>query len=428
MRKRKLRKKRVLILLVGILALSGMIFSITYKDSTEAVPLKMDPTYPNVELSSISENGMQIDFPVFHIDEIDQLITAYIQERMSSFEEATVMTYDIVHYSEQTVAIQFTDQQTTETLNIDLTDGTLLSLEDLVVEQKMDDFVKKLSNIAYAESKKSNQSFSSEQETFQDFILYNQSIVFNLKDMQLAVSKQLFDDLLKDRYKAGKANEDIVGDNEPGQVITEQPTKGIEDLVDKKVIALTFDDGPKQGTTDIILDALKKHDAHATFFVLGSMAEKSPELLRRMVEEGQEIGSHTYDHPQLTKVSEQEIFAQLNRTQEVIQQSTGKGPTAFRPPYGSIDDRVRACLGDNMEVVLWDIDTEDWKYRDTNHIAQAVMNNAADGRIILMHDIYKTSAEAAVTIIEQLSAQGYEIVTASDLREIQKRRMLASEE
>ncbi|MGN1387713.1 MAG: polysaccharide deacetylase family protein [Bacillus sp. (in: firmicutes)] len=416
--KRKLRRKRVLWLLAGILALSGTIFTIARKGGTVAEPLKVDPTYESVEISTISKDGVEIEYPVFHIEEADQIISAYIQEQLLSYND---VTYEIVHYSEQTATVQFTVQEKTETLNIDLIDGKLLSLEDLVEESSLDEFVKRIANIAYAQLKTSNQ------EKFQDFILYNQSVVFNTSKGELAVSKQLFDDLLKDKYQPGKENEDLAGDREPESVVTELPAKGIEDLLDQKVIALTFDDGPKKGTTDVILDALKKYDAHATFFVLGSMAEKSPELLQRMVEEGQEIGSHTYNHPQLTKLPDEEIFAQLNETKEVIQQSTGKEPTVFRPPYGSIDDRVRACLGDDMIVVNWNIDTEDWKYRDTNRIVREVMNNAADGKIILMHDIYKTSAEAATIIIDKLSAQGYEIVTASDLLEIQKRRMQVSE-
>ncbi|MBD3109923.1 polysaccharide deacetylase family protein [Bacillus sp. AGMB 02131] len=414
---KKLQRKRVLWLLAGILALSGMAFVVARKGSTVAEPLNMDPTYEGIEISSILKEGKEIEYPIFHIEEVDDIISAYIQERLTTSKQ---LSYEIVHYSAQTATVQFTGSEMLETLNIDLIDGKLLSSTDLVDEAKTDEFMKRLSNVGYAQLATSNQ------EKFEDFILYNQSIVFNTSKGELAVSKQLFEDLLKDEYKAGNANKDLVQDREPKSVIAELPKKSIEDLLDKKVVALTFDDGPKKGTTDVILDALKKHNAHATFFVLGSMAEKSPELLRRMAEEGQEIGSHSYNHPQLTKLSDEEILAQLNQTKEVIQQNTGQEPTAFRPPYGSIDDRVRSFLGD-IDVVGWNIDTEDWKYRDTNRIVREVMNKAADGKIILMHDIYKTSADAAVSVIEQLTAQGYEIVTASDMIEIKRRRMQVSE-
>lgn len=415
--RRKLQRKRVLWLLAGILALSGMAFVVARKGSTVAEPLNMDPTYEGVEFSSISKDDNKIEYPVFHIKEVDEIISAFIQERLTTYKH---LAYEIVHYSERTATIRFTDSEMTETLNIDLIAGKLLSPIDLADEAKTDEFMKRLSNVGYA------QLNTSTQEKFDDFILYNQSIVFNTSKGELAVSKKLFEDLLKDEYQAGNINKDLVQNREPKSVIAELPKKSIEDLLDKKVIALTFDDGPKKGVTDVILDALKKHNAHATFFVLGNMAEKSPELLRRMAEEGQEIGSHSYNHPQLTKLSDEEILAQLNQTKEVIQQNTGNGPTAFRPPYGSIDDRVRSFLEDDIHVVMWNIDTEDWRYRDSKRIVREVVNKAADGKIILMHDIYKTSADAAVSVIEQLTAQGYEIVTASDLIEIQKRRMQVS--
>lgn len=194
---------------------------------------------------------------------------------------------------------------------------------------------------------------------------------------------------------------------------------------DQKVIALTFDDGPKKGTTDIVLNALEKYHAHATFFVLGSMAEKHPELVRRIADAGQEIGSHSWSHPQLTKLSDAAIQYQIDHTNTVIEQITGKKPALIRPPYGSVDAHVRKYLG-NMQVVLWNIDPEDWKYRDSDYVVQAVMRHAADGRTILMHDIYQTSANAAVEVMRQLTAEGYKIVSVSELQEIQEQRAAAS--
>ncbi|MGM9945417.1 MAG: polysaccharide deacetylase family protein, partial [Lysinibacillus sp.] len=184
---------------------------------------------------------------------------------------------------------------------------------------------------------------------------------------------------------------------------------------------LTFDDGPKKGTTDIILEALEKYDAHATFFVLGNMAEKNPQLLREMAEYGHDIGSHTWNHRLMTKLSEEEMIKQINQTKLLINEITGKEPTLFRPPYGAYDQRVMNHLG-NTEVILWDIDPEDWKYQNKDYIVQAVMNRAGDGKIVLMHDIYQTSAEAAVEIMEQLTAQDYKIVSVSELLEIKKQR------
>ena len=441
MKKRKLRQKRVLSLLVGILLLSLITHSILQSASTETIPLHRDPNYRDIEISTLSEKGIKIEFPVFHINEIDQIVESYIQQRLSSFhideESQIIMSYNIPHYSKQTVSILFTETQKgtsiTNTLNIDLKERRVLSLEDLVDEKKLGEFVNILSNIAFDKWQSSNQLLFAEKETFEDFTLYNDSILFTIKedgqqDVQLAISKQVFHHLLKEPFQSGEDNKDLVKDREPGDVIMKLPEKGIEDLLNQKVIALTFDDGPKQGTTDAILDILKKYNAHATFFVLGSMIEKNPDLLRRMNEEGQEIGNHTYSHKQMTKLTDEEISTEVKQTQNLIQDITGKTPKLIRPPYGAINERVRKVLANQMEVMLWNLDTEDWKCRNTNQIVQEVMNSAGDGKVILMHDLYQTSVDAVAIIVEKLSLQGYKIVSASELVEIQKRRMLMNGE
>lgn len=192
-------------------------------------------------------------------------------------------------------------------------------------------------------------------------------------------------------------------------------------LKNQKVIALTFDDGPKKGTTSLILDALEQNEAHATFFVLGCMAEKYPEQLKRIADAGQEIGNHSWSHPMLTRLPNNKIQSQINQTSVLIRQITGRQPALFRPPYGAMDANVRQYTN-NMQIALWDVDPEDWKYRNTEHIVQAVMNQAADGKVILMHDIYSTSSAAAVEIIHQLTAQGYKIVSFSELQAIKRQR------
>lgn len=441
MRKKKLRKKRVLALLLGIFAVSWAIHSTIQKASTETISFHMDPNYPNIEVSSLSAMGTHVEFPVFHIEKVDQAIQTYIKEYILDSDRKdenseSVVKYHIAHYSEQTVSILFHENQgekvKTNTLTINLMDGTILSINDLVLEDKLDEFVNILSNATFSKWKNTNQPFWADREMFKDFILYNDSLLFYIKqegqqDVPLAISKQLFSHVLKEQFQASEANQDLIKNREPREIITEQSKQGIEEFLNQKVIALTFDDGPKQGTTDKILDLLTKYNAHATFFVLGSMAEKNPDLLKRMSKEGQEIGNHTYNHKQMTKLTDEEIYTELKQTENLIQKITGKTSELMRPPYGSIDVRVRNVLNDDMEVMLWNIDTEDWKCRNTDEIVQEVMNNAADGKVILMHDIYQTSVEAVSIILEKLSSQGYKFVSASELLEIQKRRMMVNE-
>jgi len=441
-----MNKKRFFTLFSLILILIG---TVTYTTSSKAntTPIVMDAKYPQVEVITKTnpDTDCSIKYPLFHVEKIDQIISSYINKWK---DKPVDMTYNIVHYSQQTVSIQFTEQKSTQTnnatthaLNIDLIDGKIIELADLFSTDNSDDYLTVLSEIAYNElknnedipltNKEEKEATALTLDHFREFTLFNNAIVFHLNlsddinNMQLAVSKDILNDMLVDQYKSSDTNQDLMEELTPENLITELPKKELEIPLDQKVIALSFDDGPKKGTTDIILEALKNYDVHATFFVLGSMAEKNPYLLSEMVEQGSEIGSHSWDHPQLTKICDEEIQNQINRTKSLIQEVIGFEPSLFRPPYGSYDQRVTSYLGD-AKVALWDIDTEDWKYRNKDYIVQAVMSHAADGRTILMHDIYQTSAEAAVEIIQQLTSQGYKIVSISELLEIQNQRELAA--
>ena len=171
----------------------------------------------------------------------------------------------------------------------------------------------------------------------------------------------------------------------------------------KPMVALTFDDGPGGESTIRILDALKKYNAHATFFVVGSNIDKYADIIKREAAEGSEVGNHTNSHAQLTKLDTNGILSEVNGVKEKVMQLTGQKVVPLRPPYGAVDDNVMATITD--PVILWSIDTLDWK----------IQSSVYDGAIILMHDIYSTTADAAVNIIDWLHSQGYQMVTVSEL-------------
>lgn len=198
----------------------------------------------------------------------------------------------------------------------------------------------------------------------------------------------------------------------PYDDILNEPTKNIDP--DKPMVALTFDDGPSTRYTASILDALKEYGASATFFVLGSNAERSPALLQRMVLEGNEIGNHTYSHKQLTTLSKENIEEEIVATQESIYGITHKYPELIRPPYGSKNDTVLQCT-QGKRIVTWTLDTKDWKTRDSKAIVNYVEKTVKDRDIILMHDLYATSAQAAILLIPKLQEMGYQLVTVSEL-------------
>ncbi|WP_051280523.1 polysaccharide deacetylase family protein [Anaerovorax odorimutans] len=184
---------------------------------------------------------------------------------------------------------------------------------------------------------------------------------------------------------------------------------------DKPMIALTFDDGPSQYYTSKILDVLEENNAKATFFVLGTEAEDNPNLLERMIESGYEIGNHTLNHQDLTSLTDEEICYQMNTTQQIIQNATGTTSQIMRAPYGYMDEDTSQQI--DMPVILWSLDTLDWENRDAETVCNSILENVKDGDIVLMHDIYESTADAAEYIIPELIKRGYQLVTVSELSE-----------
>lgn len=180
----------------------------------------------------------------------------------------------------------------------------------------------------------------------------------------------------------------------------------------KKMIALTFDDGPNYNTSKVI-DVLNKYDIKATFFVLGSRAINNKDILKKMADSGMEIGNHTYNHLLLTKYDENKIRSEIEDTSEVIYSATKKRPKLLRPSYGSINNKIKKVA--NMPIIIWDIDTLDWKYHNSKRITSRIVNKVRDGDIILMHDIYSASLNALSNIIPILQDNGYEFVTIDEL-------------
>ena len=155
---------------------------------------------------------------------------------------------------------------------------------------------------------------------------------------------------------------------------------------DKK-IALTFDDGPSEKYTAEILDILRQYKVKATFFVIGTNALAHPDLLKRIIDEGHEVGNHTYSHPHLQKMSEAQLSLELLRADEVFQQLCKLSPTLFRPPEGVVSDAVKAAAqSKGYRLVLWSIDTRDWALNSVSNILRTVKKEASDGDIILFHD------------------------------------------
>lgn len=189
-----------------------------------------------------------------------------------------------------------------------------------------------------------------------------------------------------------------------------------ESIIDpnKKLVALTFDDGPSKYTEEI-LNILKKNDCNATFFVLGNKVSIYSDLLIESINNGNEIGNHSYNHKWMIKLNEKELENQINKTQNIIKEYTGYTPKLIRPTYGSLNDRIKKIS--SLDIVLWNVDTLDWKYKNPNKIVENATKRLKDGNIILMHDTHKQTLEALPKILEIIKKNGYTCVTISELKE-----------
>ncbi len=183
--------------------------------------------------------------------------------------------------------------------------------------------------------------------------------------------------------------------------------------MDRPRAALTFDDGPHATYTPLLLDGLHKRGIHATFFLMGKNIEGKEEIVKQMQKDGHLIGNHTYDHVQLDKLPGDQACQQILKTNNEIYEITGEYPLYLRPPYGAWPKNLELCV--TMLPVFWDVDTLDWKSKNVQSVEEIVKREVKDGSIILMHDSFPTSVEAALEIADMLTEAGYDLVTADQL-------------
>lgn len=214
---------------------------------------------------------------------------------------------------------------------------------------------------------------------------------------------------LLNRRTEAEENQPVMQINEANEEASEVST---QDLAKKKV-ALTFDDGPNAIYTEGLLDGLRERGVHATFFLLGKAVEISPQLVEQMHQDGHLIGNHSYEHVNLSSLSDEAAMAQVNMTNEAIYKITGEYPEYIRPPYG--------CWKSNLDYdttmieVLWNVDPLDWKTDDAKAVVDRVLSEVQENDIILLHDASDSSVNAAFEIVDRLTAEGYIFVTVDEL-------------
>ena len=314
------------------------------------------------------------------------------------------------------------------TLLVDLEENQLMPVKEYFKE-----------NYLELLSEKANEYFSNDgefsalvdTETYQKGITgteENYEHLLILKDKVEIIFKadQLFDDV--DQKLVVDVNNDLLGEvlkyDQSGQeIIVEEPVE--PEPHGRKLLAFTFDDGPSNRYTNRIVDAFDKVGGKATFYLLGLQVEAYPENVKYIHDHGHEIGNHSYSHPKLTKLSQAEIQYEIEHTNDLIRAITGEGAKTVRPTYGAADDAVKQAIP--YPMMNWNIDSLDWKSRDTQAIINEVLANIEDNGIIIMHDIYETTALAVEYLLPILDEQGYELVTISEMAQINGFTMEAHE-
>ncbi len=183
----------------------------------------------------------------------------------------------------------------------------------------------------------------------------------------------------------------------------------------KKKIAITFDDGPHPVYTLKLLDGLAQRNVKATFFIIGESAERYPEVIKRIYDEGHLIGNHTYSHVQLTCISSTRAIEEIRKTNDIVASITGETVRYIRPPFGLYNKTLAASS--NLIPILWTVDPRDWSVLNTNSVVSHVVKKVKENDVILLHDIFDTSVDAALQIIDILLEQGYTFVTVDELKE-----------
>src|SRR5215471_20154338 len=202
-----------------------------------------------------------------------------------------------------------------------------------------------------------------------------------------------------------------------GKIPTEQNITFSSVHTDGPYIAMTFDDGPSATLTPKLLDLLATRHIKVTFFVIGENVAEHPEIVARAAREGHEIGNHSWSHPNFAKMSQENVRSQLQRTDDAIASATGKRPTLFRPPYGSITEREKRWIHAEFgyDIILWDVDPLDWKRPGPAVVRNRILKETRPGSIVLSHDIHPGTIQAMPSTLDELEAKGFKFVTVSEL-------------
>lgn len=463
MKRRK--KKRWPIWLVGFIVLAGgilginlMVQNVVAGNNSAIENVEVSPSaYPGLNIETKTRNTkhytLSISSVIANSKKINTPIQTWVNDQEKKFlaeVEAEAKTLHGDHRAELNITVNtnkindhlyslvFTSYQITggangqsniKSFNIDTADNKILNLSDIMTNDKAAiDHIMSIVKVELKKQKNVNPYVFEEEleKSIKNPSEWKWSIgngVFTLYFNQYEIAagaagtiqvniplKSLHPYLRKDIIK--KWNVTYENTDEPkGQKPTQPPLdpKG-------KYVALTFDDGPHPKVTPRVLKILKEYNAKATFFMLGVQVEYYPDMAKKVAEAGHEIGNHSKGHPNLANMSLSEVRKQIIESSDRIEAATGRKPSLFRPPYGAMNESVKKVTKEQQTpIILWSVDSLDWKSRNAQAVNKEVAKNIRPGSIVLMHDIHASTADALPQMLKSLKKQGYQFVTVSQL-------------
>lgn len=440
------------VVLVGV----GSIFGAQYVAKTMFTKEKIDIAITNETIIENGQSQVFIEYPQTENELINQLVNQFVEDHYGPLKQEEAkdpelirelhITYELIPYNNSIVSFFFTTYTTSSylahgintisTFTFDMKTGNLLVLSDLFDQQEnFQEFESLLSTQikAIVSDENFNEPFLNEEQieevinNTKNFTITKEALVVYYEPYVIApgyMSTQTIELPLESvrGLKISRLDttesETAWGSNALSVYNQQKHEAMLNEYKDKKLVALTFDDGPHQVLTPRLLSILKEKDVKATFFMLGSRVVRDMETTKRVADAGHSIGSHAFTHLNLVNMSASQAIEELNQTQEAIKQATGKTPTLMRPPYGAYNDVVVDHA--NAAIIMWSVDPMDWKYRDSAIVKKNVLDSVKDGSIVLLHDIHATSVDAVTEIIDSLHEQGYTLVTVDTLLEVRQ--------
>ena len=446
---------KVMLCLALVIALVALVVLIPFLRPVAGVPQRLhmqhETAFEGIGIETIQAweyAYMAVYYPITHNEQVNLAVERWVGQSIASFEQSMTasrnrekdelaVSFRVFRYDDDIVSFLFRTythhignqgQVNLYAMTFDLSTGDHLGIAALFETERSLDA---LSELAFEQLEPYTtasgldllrEGTAPQPENFENFILDGDYLRFYFPRGQVSFGNSPTESLelhltevqrhLRERFSERLPPLPPPPPWQPGDP---PPELCIEGLEDARIIALTFDDGPNPYITTAILDFLYEleEDVPATFYVLGFLVEQQPHIVARIVREGHQIGNHTQNHRNLTRLSQNERLREINRGVDAIEQVLGFPPSTMRPPFGAHNAAVRADM-DNP-LVLWSIDPWDWDTTNVDYITEHVLSRAQDGDIILLHDLYQSTYQATRRIVPALLERGFTFVTIDQM-------------